>query len=76
PELEAGPQEFLAAGASLHQMGTALERLMTRQQRLLSDLSHELRTPLTRLHLGPALLRRRRGESTELERIETEAHRR
>lgn len=44
PELEAGPQEFLAAGASFNQMVTALERMMTSQQRLLSDISHELRT--------------------------------
>ncbi len=29
PELEAGPQEFLAAGASFNQMVTALERMMT-----------------------------------------------
>lgn len=74
PELEAGPQEFLAAGASFNQMVTALERMMTSQQRLLSDISHELRT-LTRLQLGTALLRRRSGESKELERIETEAQR-
>lgn len=65
----------LAAGASFNQMVTALERMMTSQQRLLSDISHELRTPLTRLQLGTALLRRRSGESKELERIETEAHR-
>ena len=52
PELEAGPQEFLAAGASFNQMVTALERMMTSQQRLLSDISHELRPPLTRLQLG------------------------
>ena len=75
PELEAGPQEFLAAGASFNQMVTALERMMTSQQRLLSDISHELRTPLTRLQLGTALLRRRSGESKELARIETEAQR-
>ncbi|MDI5303879.1 hypothetical protein MJN76_32020, partial [Salmonella enterica subsp. enterica serovar Anatum] len=42
---------FLAAGASFNQMVTALERMMTSQQRLLSDISHELRTPLTRLQL-------------------------
>ena len=35
--------------------------------------AHELRTPLTRLQLGTALLRRRSGESKELERIETDA---
>jgi len=75
PELEAGPQEFQAAGSSFNQMVTALERMMTAQQRLLSDISHELRTPLTRLQLGTALLRRRSGESKELERIETEAQR-
>lgn len=75
PELEAGPQEFQAAGSSFNQMVSALERMMTAQQRLLSDISHELRTPLTRLQLGTALLRRRNGESKELERIETEAQR-
>ena len=41
----------------------------------LANMSHELRTPLTRLQLGTALLRRRSGESKELERIETEAQR-
>ena len=45
------------------------------QQRLISDISHELRTPLTRLQLASALLRRRSGESKELERIETETQR-
>ena len=75
PELESGPQEFLAAGASFNQMISALERMMTAQQRLLSDISHELRTPLTRLQLATALLRRRSGESKELGRIETEAQR-
>jgi HAMP domain-containing protein len=33
PELEAGPQEFLAAGTSFNQMVSALERMMTAQQR-------------------------------------------
>jgi len=75
PELEAGPQEFQAAGASFNQMVSTLEKMMNAQQRLLSDISHELRTPLTRLQLGTALLRRRSGESKELERIETEAQR-
>lgn len=64
PELEAGPQEFLAAGASFNQMVTALERMMTSQQRLLSDISHELRTPLTRLAIGyrPAASPQRREQ--------------
>ncbi|AXF78192.1 envelope stress sensor histidine kinase CpxA [Erwinia tracheiphila] len=73
PELESGPQEFLAAGASFNQMVSALERMMTSQQRLLSDISHELRTPLTRLQLATALMRRRQGEGKELQRIEMEA---
>ena len=75
PELEAGPQEFLAAGNSFNQMISALERMVNAQQRPISDISHELRTPLTRLQLATALLRRRHGESKELERIETETHR-
>ncbi len=75
PELESGPQEFRAAGTSFNQMISALDRMMSAQQRLISDISHELRTPLTRLQLATALLRRRQGEGRELERIETEAQR-
>ena len=75
PELEAGPQEFLATGVSFNQMVSALERMVTAQQRLLSDISHELRTPLTRLQLATALMRRKHGEGHELARIETEAQR-
>ncbi len=75
PELESGPQEFLATGASFNQMVSALERMVTAQQRLISDISHELRTPLTRLQLATALLRRRSGEGKELQRIEMEAQR-
>jgi len=75
PELEAGPQEFLATGASFNQMVSALERMVTAQQRLISDISHDLRTPLTRLQLATALMRRRHGEGKELQRIENEAQR-
>ncbi|NDL64804.1 envelope stress sensor histidine kinase CpxA [Acerihabitans arboris] len=75
PELEAGPQEFLATGVSFNQMVSALERMVNAQQRLLSDISHELRTPLTRLQLATALMRRKHGEGHELARIETEAQR-
>ncbi|MFV9997035.1 MAG: envelope stress sensor histidine kinase CpxA [Arsenophonus endosymbiont of Dermacentor nuttalli] len=71
-ELESGPQEFLAVGNSFNQMISALEGMVSAQQRMISDISHELRTPLTRLQLATALLRRRHGESKELERIETE----
>lgn len=53
PELEAGPQEFLAAGTSFNQMVSALDRMMTAQQRLLSDISHELRTRLRVCSLAP-----------------------
>ncbi|MGL9760113.1 MAG: envelope stress sensor histidine kinase CpxA [Symbiopectobacterium sp.] len=75
PELESGPQEFLATGVSFNQMVSALECMVTAQQRLLSNISHELRTPLTRLQLATALLRRRHGENNELNRIETETQR-
>lgn len=75
PELESGPQEFLATGVSFNQMVSALEGMVKAQQRLISDISHELRTPLTRLQLATALMRRRHGEYSELARIETEAQR-
>lgn len=58
PELEAGPQEFLATGVSFNQMVSALERMVTAQQRLLSDISHELHTPLTRLQYALAVILR------------------
>lgn len=73
PELESGPAEFRAVGISFNQMVAGLHRMITAQQRLISDISHELRTPLTRLQLATALMRRKKGESPELERIETEA---
>lgn len=75
PELESGPLEFRAAGASFNQMVNGLDRMVKSQQRLISDISHELRTPLTRLQLATALMRRRHGEFKELARIETEAQR-
>lgn len=73
PELESGPIEFRAAGTSFNQMIDGLDRMVSAQQRLISDISHELRTPLTRLQLATALMRRKQGEGVELERIETEA---
>jgi len=75
PELEAGPQDFMAAGSSFNEKVSALKRMMTAQSLQLSDLSHELRTPLTRLQLATALMRRRQGEGKELQRIEMEAQR-
>lgn len=75
PDLESGPVEFRAAGISFNQMVTALDLMVSAQQRLISDISHELRTPLTRLQLATALMRRKQGEGVELERIETEAQR-
>ena len=49
--------------------------MMTAQQRLLSDISPRAADAAHALTAGTALLRRRSGESKELERIETEAHR-
>ena len=73
PELESGPIEFRATGVSFNQMIEGLVQMITAQQRLISDMSHELRTPLTRLQLATALIRRKQGNSSELERIENEA---
>ncbi|MFC0179687.1 envelope stress sensor histidine kinase CpxA [Thorsellia kenyensis] len=75
PELESGPVEFFAAGRSFNHMVQSLEKMMNVQHRLLSDISHELRTPLTRLQLASALMRRKNGETEELNRIEMETMR-
>lgn len=64
--------ELRQVGKSFNQMITALQRLTSYQQRLLSDISHELKTPLTRMQLALSLLRRRNGESSEITRIEGE----
>ena len=75
PELEKGTSEFRQAGASFNQMVEAVNMMIGRQQRLLSDISHELRSPLTRLRMAQALAIRKQGESSELIRIDTEAQR-
>ncbi|WP_373768156.1 envelope stress sensor histidine kinase CpxA [Glaesserella sp.] len=73
PKLETeGINELRQVGKSFNQMITALQRLTSYQQRLLSDVSHELKTPLTRMQLALSLLRRRYGESAEVTRIEGE----
>lgn len=75
PELEKGTSEFRQAGASFNQMVTAVNLMISRQQRLLSDISHELRSPLTRLRMAQALAKRKLGDSADLTRIDTEAQR-
>lgn len=75
PSLEKGTSEFRQAGASFNQMVEAVNNMICRQQRLLSDISHELRSPLTRLRMAQALATRKQGDSTELTRIDTEAQR-
>lgn len=75
PSLEKGSAEFRAAGAAFNQMVTAVNGMISGNQRLLSDISHELRSPLTRLRMASALATRKQGESDELKRIELEAER-
>lgn len=72
---EDGTREFRLVGRSFNQMIKAIDELISNKQRLLSAISHELRTPLTRLQLSSALLRRRKGECTELARIDMETER-
>lgn len=73
PKLESeGITELRQVGTSFNQMIFSLQRLRSYQQRLISDVSHELKTPLTRIQLALSLMRRRNGESSEIQRIETE----
>ncbi|WP_412778989.1 envelope stress sensor histidine kinase CpxA [Canicola haemoglobinophilus] len=64
--------ELRQVGQSFNRMTLALNELLTHQQKLLSSISHELRTPLTRLQLSLALLRRKFGETSEINRIQKE----
>ena len=73
PKIEKqGIKELRYVGRSFNQMVTALQDLNQYQQRLLADISHELKTPLARLQLAVAIIRRRNGESSEIDRIENE----
>jgi len=62
-------------GQSFARMVTSVKGMIEQQQRLLSDISHELRSPLTRLRMALAIARRKGQQSSELDRIETEAQR-
>lgn len=73
PKIEKqGIKELRDVGRSFNQMVTALQDLNQYQQRLLADISHELKTPLARLQLAVAIIRRRNGESSEIDQIENE----
>lgn len=73
PKIEKqGIKELRYVGRSFNQMVTALQDLNQYQQRLLADISHELKTPLARLQLAVAIIRRRNGETSEIDRIENE----
>ena len=73
PKIEnQGIKELRDVGRSFNQMVTALQDLNQYQQRLLADISHELKTPLARLQLAVAIIRRRNGETSEIDRIENE----
>jgi two-component system sensor histidine kinase CpxA len=58
-------------------MAERIEKLLTAQGRLLTDISHELRSPLARLNVALELARQRSGPEAQsaLERIDREATR-
>ncbi|WP_439258178.1 envelope stress sensor histidine kinase CpxA [Lonepinella sp. BR2271] len=67
--------ELRQVGRSFNQMSQSLADLIYTQRRMMSMASHELRTPLTRLQLAAGLIRRKTGDSKELQRIENETQR-
>lgn len=75
-ELETkGVLELRQVGKSFNHMSQSLGDLIYTQRKWMSAISHELRTPLTRLQLAAALIRRKVGDSSELQRIESEIDR-
>lgn len=70
-----GVAELRQVGKSFNHMAQSLDDLLSTHQKWLSAVSHELRTPLTRLQLASALIRRKLGDSAELQRIDNEIER-
>src|SRR6185437_6321908 len=62
-------------GRSFNEMAERLERLITSERRLLSDISHELRSPLARLKFAMNLARTSPDPTAALERIERDVDR-
>jgi signal transduction histidine kinase len=62
-------------GRSFNVMAERLERLITNERRLLSDISHELRSPLARLKFAMKLARTSPNPAVALERIERDVNR-
>jgi signal transduction histidine kinase len=62
-------------GRSFNEMAERLERLITSERRLLSDISHELRSPLARLKFAMKLARTSNDPAAALERIERDVNR-
>ena len=62
-------------GRSFNEMAERLERLITSERRLLSDISHELRSPLARLKFALKLARTSPDPASALERIERDVNR-
>lgn len=62
-------------GRSFNEMAERLERLITSERRLLSDISHELRSPLARLKFAIKLARTSPDPAVALERIERDVNR-
>ena len=56
-------------------MTDELQRAWLQQTELTGNVSHELRSPLARLRVALELARRKTGDLTELDRIETETER-
>lgn len=62
-------------GRSFNEMAERLERLITSERRLLSDISHELRSPLARLKFAMKLARTSPDPAAALDRIERDVNR-
>ena len=76
-ELERRRDELGELVRDFNQMAERIERLVTSQRQLISDISHELRSPLARLNVALGLARQRAGAEaiSALDRIEREAER-
>lgn len=71
-----GYREVKDLAQSFDTMAAQVERMVSRQRRMLADVSHEVRSPLARLRLGTELLRQGRTDtSQQLNRLERDIDR-
>jgi two-component system sensor histidine kinase CpxA len=71
-DLERRSDAFGDLGRDFNTMAARIENLLSSQRQLISDVSHEVRSPLARMNLALDLARRRLGNDSAFDRLESD----